>query len=103
MTSMFDDQALHVAHIVKKVKDEGKSVVEVTAEAEAAWVSEIVRLAGAMDRSFQESCTPGYYNNEGQGDRPNLQNAPYTPGINVFNKLLAEWRAKDDMEGFDVR
>ena len=102
MTSMFDDQALHVAHIISKVQENGKEVVEVTEEAEEGWVSQIVNMAKAMDRSFQESCTPGYYNNEGTGDRPNYQNSPFVPGINAFNALLKKWRDDGKMDGMEM-
>jgi hypothetical protein len=26
----------------------------------------------------------------------------YTPGINAFNKLLEDWRAKGNMEGLEI-
>ena len=28
-----------------------------------------------------------------------MQNSPYAPGINAFNALLEQWRAKGDLEG----
>ena len=101
MTSMFDDQALHVAHIIKEMQDGGKEVIEVTEEAEQNWVNQIVMFAQALPRSFQENCTPGYYNNEGKGE-PVLQNSPFMPGINAYNALLAAWREKGEMDGMAV-
>ncbi len=103
MTAMFDDQALHVAYIINEVRSRGKDEIEVTAEAEDAWVNEIVRLASAMDTSFQESCTPGYYNNEGKRGERSSANVPYMKGINVFNALLHKWRKKGDLEGMELR
>jgi cyclohexanone monooxygenase len=50
--------------------------------------------------SFQESCTPGYYNNEG-GPRGNLAGGVYLAGINHFNELLEEWRAEGSMAGLE--
>jgi cyclohexanone monooxygenase len=32
-----------------------------------------------------------------------LNGQTYTPGINRFNALLAEWRAKGDLEGLELR
>lgn len=101
MTSMFDDQALHVAHIIHEVKARDKKVIEVTKDAEEGWVNNIIALAGMMPREFQDGCTPGYYNNEGRGV-PTLQNAPFIAGINAFNALLAAWREKGDLEGYDI-
>jgi cyclohexanone monooxygenase len=102
MTSMFDDQAMHVAFVIDEVMKRGKELVEVTAEAEQAWVDEIVRLAGTGATAFLEECTPGYYNREGKGRGANAQNSPYAPGINAFNALLAKWRERGDFEGMTL-
>lgn len=101
MTAMFDDQAVHVSYIIDEVSKRGKRVVEPTAEAEAAWVEEIVKLAGsgAGITEFLENCTPGYYNREGKGRGASMQNSPYAPGINAFNALLAKWREQSELEG----
>ena len=103
MTAMFDDQAMHVAYIVDEVKQRGKRVAEVTAQAEEQWVAEIVALAGTGAAEFLEQCTPGYYNREGRGTQGNMQNSPYARGINAFNALLQKWREQGDMEGMEVR
>jgi cyclohexanone monooxygenase len=102
MTAMFDDQAVHVAHIIREVEKRGKQVVEVTAEAEAAWVEQIIALAGTGALAFLEECTPGYYNREGKAAERNMQNSPYAPGINEFNALLKRWRDKGDLEGMQL-
>ena len=103
MTAMFDDQAVHVSYIIKEVLDRGKTRIEVTEDAENAWVDTIVSLAGnPMASAFLEECTPGYYNREGEGRGSGLQNSPYAPGINAFNKLLANWREAGDLDGMTV-
>ncbi len=104
MTAMFDDQAVHVAYIINDVLGRGFAQVEPTAEAEAAWVDEIIRLAGSGATAFLSECTPGYYNREGQtGSGASMQNAAYAPGINAFNTLLAAWREQGDLAGMSVR
>jgi len=50
-------------------------------------------------REFLSACTPGYYNNEGDTSAGGLLDQVYTPGINQFNAMLAEWRARGDLEG----
>ena len=45
---------------------------------------------------------PGYYNNEGGALSGGLNGQTFTPGINRFNALLAEWRAKGDLEGLEL-
>ena len=104
MTSMFDDQAMHVGYIIEEVKKRGKQVVEATTEAEDAWVKQIVSLAGTGATAFLQECTPGYYNREGQTvSGASMQNSPYAPGINAFNALLQQWREKGDLEGMELR
>jgi cyclohexanone monooxygenase len=104
MTAMFDDQAQHIAYIVDEVRKRGKQVAEVTPDAEAAWVAEIRRLA-ISNRAYQESCTPGYYNNEGKlgNAEGGIGSEVYAPGINAFNAVLAEWRAEGNLQGMDLR
>jgi cyclohexanone monooxygenase len=103
MTSMFDDQAVHVSYVIGEVLKRGKETVEVTTEAEDAWVKTIVSLAGTGATAFLEECTPGYYNREGKtASGASMQNSPYAPGINAFNDLLAEWRKKGDLEGMTL-
>ena len=100
MTAMFDDQAVHVSYIIDEVQKRGATTIEVDAEAEQAWVEEIVRLAGGGSAEFLEACTPGYYNREGQvGKGVSMQNSPYAPGINAFNDLLARWREAGTLDG----
>jgi cyclohexanone monooxygenase len=104
MTSMFDDQAVHVSYVIGEVLKRGKDVVEVTAEAEETWVKTIVSLAGTGATAFLEECTPGYYNREGRtATGASMQNSPYAPGINAFNALLAAWREKGDLEGMELQ
>jgi len=103
MTSMFDDQAVHVSYIIDQVLQRDAKTVEVTTAAEDAWVGEIIALAGTGATAFLEECTPGYYNREGQvGKGVSMQNSPYAPGINAFNALLERWREKGDLDGMDL-
>jgi cyclohexanone monooxygenase len=102
MTAMFDDQARHIAYIIQEAKARGAVTVEPTAEAEEAWV-EVIRSVAIANRDFQNACTPGYYNNEGGERSGGLNGQTYTPGINKFNALLAEWREKGDLAGLELR
>jgi cyclohexanone monooxygenase len=100
MTSMFDDQARHIAYIIRETTGRQATTVEPTPEAEAEWVATIRKLA--LDtRAFFEACTPGYYNNEGEVSG-GLNAETYAPGINAFNALLEEWRADGTLEGMSL-
>jgi cyclohexanone monooxygenase len=98
---MFDDQARHIAYIIRQVKDRGAVAVEPTQEAEDAWI-DVIRSVAILNRDFQNACTPGYYNNEGGERSGGLNGQTYTPGINKFNALLAEWRERGDLEGVEL-
>jgi cyclohexanone monooxygenase len=104
MTAMFDDQAVHVSYLIDEVQKRGATTIEVDADAEQAWVEEIIRLAGGGNAEFLEACTPGYYNREGQvGQGISMQNSPYAPGINAFNDLLAKWREAGTLAGMTLK
>ena len=103
MTSMFDDQARHIAYILSEAKVRGATRVEATVQAEAQWVAEIHRHAN-LGREFKESCTPGYYNSEGRFDEVvgTLTGDAYGPGVNAFNDLLGRWRNAGVLEGLEL-
>ena len=99
-SSMIGEQARHIAYIINETRARRARSVQPTVEGEAAWVATIRSLAGA-NTSFLESCTPGYYNNEGKFEESAGKFGAdiYTPGANAFNALLAEWRAAGDLAG----
>ena len=99
---MLDDQTKHIAYIINEAMKRGATRVEATHEGEEAWVN-VMRSMAAGDGSFQQNCTPGYYNNEGVTREAPKNGGMFTPGINKFNALLAEWRAKGDLAGMDLR
>jgi cyclohexanone monooxygenase len=57
------------------------------------------RVGGA---GFLESCTPGYYNNEGAPRGGNAFLGAYTPGVNAFARLLEDWRSTGDLDGLEL-
>ncbi|HXK22887.1 MAG TPA: NAD(P)/FAD-dependent oxidoreductase [Myxococcota bacterium] len=102
-TSMYEQQAEHIAYIVGEARRRGVRIVEPTQEAEDRWVQTIRDTAIPSD--FLEQCTPGYYNNEGGGDG-GIRSAlgePYGPGFYAFDKLLQEWRDDGRLEGLVLR
>jgi cyclohexanone monooxygenase len=99
---MLNEQAKHLAYIVKYALDHEVRALEVSEEAEAEWVNTIISLA-RDGRSFQESCTPGYYNNEGKPGELNGQNGWYGGGPIAFVKLLEDWRSAGELAGLETR
>ena len=98
---MLSEQAKHLAHIVEQCVKRDITTVEPTEEAEAQWVQAIVSL-GESRRQFIESCTPGYYNNEGRLTDADARNAPFAPGPIEFIKLITEWRDRGDFAGLEI-
>lgn len=95
-----DEIAQHIAYIVDHCRSSNSTVVEASEAAEDAWVKEIISLA-RNNEEFQASCTPGYYNNEGQPSRTSLQNSSYGKGPTAFFQRLRAWREEGSMEGLN--
>jgi cation diffusion facilitator CzcD-associated flavoprotein CzcO len=105
-TFLFDLLAEHVAHILaettKRSKDPGNLVIEPTPEAVGAWTGTI--LSRATWASPLSICLPSYINDEGtllKGDnaRQLAQGGTFGEGINVFAKVLDEWRREGSLAG----
>ncbi|HYD10520.1 MAG TPA: NAD(P)/FAD-dependent oxidoreductase, partial [Acidimicrobiales bacterium] len=95
---MLDEQSHHLAYIVSEAMARGARTIEVTREAEDAWVQTILDTS-VFNADFQESCTPGYYNNEGQPSSLARQNGFFGLGANAFVSIIEEWRASGDLPG----
>lgn len=91
-----------IAMTIKHAVDNGYKEIEVSADAEKAWVDKLMtgmgRMMGAPD------CTPGYYNNEGQDPGPAAKyNVGYPEGATAYFKYIKEWRESGDFDGIDFR
>jgi cyclohexanone monooxygenase len=99
---MLNEQSKHLAYIAKQCIDRQARVVEVSEEAEEAWVQEIIKAA-VFNRRYLEECTPGYYNNEGQPSDMAIRNGSYGAGSIAFIKILEDWRATGELPGLQVQ
>ena len=108
-TETFNNQGRHIAWIVSEALNRGARTVEPSAEAQDAYVQHIREVA--VDTSaFIRECTPGYFNNDGQevaDEKGELRPRTYTGetyglGYYAFEKLLEDWRSKDDLSGLVV-
>ena len=98
---MLDEQSKHLAYILRHALDHDVSVIEASQEAQDAWVQTIIDLS-MFNQKFLESCTPGYYNNEGQPQQRSVRNGSYGAGSIAFIKLLEDWRAAGDLAGLEL-
>ena len=88
-----------VGAIIRHALDIDASTVEVTPEAEAAWVEKLE--SGGRSFGGDPTCTPGYYNNEGkERDRAGLRNSMgYPDGPVAYFDYIDRWRTSGDFEG----
>jgi len=95
-----NEQAMHIAYIMSHCLATNVQTVEASAAAEESWVTEIINHS-RFNQSFQESCTPGYYNNEGKPNPLTIRNGSYGSGPVKFFEKLATWRAEGTMAGLE--
>ena len=97
-----DENARHMAYLLSTCRARGIELFEASAEAEAAWVEEIISLS-RFSEAFQSECTPGYYNNEGQPNPLSKQNASYGKGPIPFFERMRAWREQDELQGLQCQ
>jgi cation diffusion facilitator CzcD-associated flavoprotein CzcO len=92
-----------IATMVGHALDNGYSQVEVTKDAEDAWIELLLSGPGRMLGANME-CTPGYYNNEGQplGPRASLF-VGYPAGAMAYFQYIDQWRSSGEFEGLAFR
>ncbi|MCV7258683.1 flavin-containing monooxygenase [Mycobacterium shimoidei] len=97
----YELQGEHIAYIIAEALARGALTVEPSPAAQNEWCRTI-RETAIDNSAFDAQCTPGYYNNEGGGGGEGLRShlgEPYGPGFYAFADLLAQWRAKGDLDG----
>jgi cation diffusion facilitator CzcD-associated flavoprotein CzcO len=99
ITCNLTEAATSIAKIVAHALEVGATQVEVTHEAEQAWVD----MLRSNRRSFlgNPECTPGYYNNEGGpiGPRERLNSSGYPQGPVAYFRFIEGWRNSGEFEG----
>lgn len=90
-----------IADIISHAETTGAETVETTLEAETNWVDLLV--AGGRTFGGAEECTPGYYNNEGQGrtDAGLLNSLGYPDGPVAYFQYIDGWRTSGEFDGLD--
>jgi cation diffusion facilitator CzcD-associated flavoprotein CzcO len=92
------DSAKTVAAVVSYMADNGWDTVEVTKEAEDAWMEQLI--PNPVMISFLGDCTPGYYNNEGHFDGQQFPlGHGYHKGAPAYFRYIDQWRKSGDFAG----
>ena len=96
---VLDVQSRHVSALIDQAEKRGARAMDVVVEEEEAWVETVFESSRA-NLEFLESCTPGYYNNEGQPNaNVSRRNGAYGPGIVAFDQLITAWRDEGSWRG----
>jgi cation diffusion facilitator CzcD-associated flavoprotein CzcO len=103
ITHNLTEAATTIALVVARALQLGAAEVEVSDEAEQAWVE----LLEEADQTLlaDPDCTPGYYNNEGRplGRRERLNGARYPLGPVAYFEFIDNWRRSGEFEGLEFR
>jgi cyclohexanone monooxygenase len=98
---VLDIQSKHVSYIIDHAIEHEVRAVDVSEKAEQEWVETVIN-ASVANVGFLESCTPGYYNNEGQPNGDLIRrNGPHAAGVIAFQKRLEAWREEGNLHGLE--
>ncbi|BEV01139.1 NAD(P)-binding domain-containing protein [Novosphingobium olei] len=87
-----------IAAIVAHARKIEMPQIEVTQQAEDAWVAHCGDVAGNLIPFF-EQCTPGYYNLEGKLTQEAAQGFGYGAGAAAFFQVMDDWLGRGDFDG----
>ena len=102
-----DVQAEQVAYTVSELKKRKIGAANVSAAAEQSWIDD--QLSNEVPASqlvlggSPETCTPGYYNQEGTQERyRDVRLESYSKGLGAYRKVLRDWREDNLLEGLEL-
>jgi cyclohexanone monooxygenase len=99
---LLEEACDHLCHVLRHAIDHDVATIEATEDGEEQWLLQLAESARDI-RSFQEQCTPGYYNNEGQPGVGGFLSNSYGSGPMPFFQLLADWREAGAFTGLELR
>jgi len=101
-----DVQATHVAHTISELNNRGIKSANVSIDAEERWIADQLETKGSgfVLGGSPDTCTPGYYNQEGTTERyRNVRCETYSKGVGAYIKVLRQWREGGELEGLELR
>lgn len=99
---ILDEQAKQIAYTVSEARRRGASLIEASQAAVDAYVAEVAPLSISQFKFWVE-CTPSYMNGEGTSDDVHGFFANLHPaGTVAFYRMLADWRAENQMRGLEL-
>ena len=100
-----DVQAGHVAYTISELGKRGIRAANVSVAAEEHWIADQLETKGGgfVLGGSPDTCTPGYYNQEGAAKRyRNVRRETYSKGVGAYMKLLRQWREDGALEGLEL-
>ena len=102
-----DQQAEHVAYTVAELTKRGVRSAQVSEVGEERWMAAQLDESAAQVQfvlgGSADSCTPGYYNQEGTSERyRDVRLESFAPGIGAYRRVLREWRADGTLDGLEL-
>tara|TARA_B100001057_G_scaffold35770_1_gene32358 strand:+ start:1249 stop:3072 length:1824 start_codon:yes stop_codon:yes gene_type:complete len=100
-----DVQAGHVAYTISELSRRGIQSANVSHQAEEHWISNQLdtRISSFVLGGSPDTCTPGYYNQEGTRKRyRDVRRETYSKGVGAYMKLLRDWRESNTLEGLEL-
>jgi cation diffusion facilitator CzcD-associated flavoprotein CzcO len=98
---LIEAQARHTAWVISWALQHGIAEIEATREAESEWVDTVVSRSVVI-AGRRESCTPGYYNREGQPSARLNQDSFFFGTPTEYSDILSAWRDAESLEGMDI-
>jgi len=98
---MMDEQARHIAYVIREVESRGVDVAEVSAKAEAEWVKFHEDNAEVMLRVWRD-CTPSFFNNEGVASPALARDGGFGGGVLKMVEIFEQWRERGDLAGLEL-
>ncbi len=96
-----NEQSQHLAYVIREARERGATRVEPSQAAEEGWCAKIAE--GSPFLELQASCTPGYFNDEGQaGETEGWLAGFYPEGSEAFFERIRAWRAEGGLEGLEL-
>ena len=100
-----DVQASHIAYTISQLRDRGIKSANVSVDAEEHWIADQLQASdsGIFLGGSPDTCTPGYYNQEGTAKRyRNIKRETYGKGVGAYIKLLRQWREDGMLDGLEL-
>ncbi|WP_082105814.1 NAD(P)/FAD-dependent oxidoreductase [Mycobacterium sp. UM_Kg27] len=95
---LIDTQSRHVAWVIAHALQQNLPALEAAEDAEQSWVDAVVQRSDVI-AGRRETCTPGYYNREGQANARLRQDSFFFGSPTEYADILAAWRESGTLEG----